>query len=568
MDCRELILSEDAIELIGQNALPQEQTILEGEDWCIEEVDEYLRIFYVDKQLIPSGNATQYPYAVIPKCYGLMQLGGSGIAQGFDPLSLEAAGILSVQNEPLGLTGRDVICAFLDTGIRYQNDVFRRTDGSTRILTIWDQTIQTGNPPYGFRYGSEYDAEEINEALLLQNPTERVPVTDENGHGTILASIAAGSILDGGGRFVGAAPEADIAVVKLRQAKKYLRDYYGISEEAECFAETDIILAIEYLQKLSLRYGKPVVICIGLGTSYGEHAGNSPLTRYCRRVARRINRAVMISTGNEGNKSHHVQGVISSESDVFEIRVDSGVEAFVLEIWGRIPYLFTVAIRSPSGELIPEIGLRLDNQFTYQFLYDRTTVTADSSVAEMSSGTQLVRLCFQSPSSGIWTILLSRRGNEGEIPYNAWLPISDFVTGSVYFLTPNPYITLTEPASSEDAITVTAYQDSNNSIYPSSGRGYTSLGDIKPDIAAPGVMVSSILGDVSGSDIATAIATGAAAQYMQWAVVEGNQPNANTQTLKNFLIRGAQRLNSFTVPNREFGWGFLDLQNSFRQFIS
>ena len=567
MDCKELILSENTIELLGQNALPQEQIVIGGEEWCIEEVDEYLRVFYGDSERLPPYSAVNYPYVAIPKCYGLMQPGGGGILRSFDSLSLESAGILSVQQEPLHLTGRGVICGFLDTGIRYQEDVFRNSNGSTRILNIWDQTIQTGTSPEGFLYGSEYTGQDINEALFQENPLEIVPVTDENGHGTILASIAAGGILEGGRRFTGAAPDADIAVVKLRPAKQNLREYYGITDDAICFSETDVILAIEYLQSLSSRYNKPVVLCIGLGTSYGEHAGNSQLARYCSRVAKRLNRAVMISMGNEGNKSHHAQGIVAQETQTLEIRVDAGVESFVMEIWGRIPYLFSASIRSPSGELIPGIGIRLESESTYQFLYDKTTVTVAYILTGTASTEQLLRLHFQMPSQGIWTVFLSRRGNEGEIPYNAWLPITDFLTGSVYFLTPNPYITLTEPSASTDAIAVAAYQDSNNSIYPAAGRGYTSLGGIKPDIAAPGVMISSILGETSGSDIATAIVGGAAAQYMQWAVVEGNQPNANTQDLKNFLIRGARRLSSFSTPNREFGWGFLDIQNSFQQLI-
>lgn len=567
MDCKNLILDDDSIELIGQNALPTEQKMIMGEGWCVESVDEYLRIFYGDSTTLPELNATEYPYSAIPKIYGITPLGNAGMIRSGDNLSLEAAGILTAQNPPLRLTGKGVICAFLDTGIKYQEKVFRRSDGKTRILTIWDQTIQSGKEPEGFDFGSEYTASEIDEALQEENPYDVVPVTDENGHGTILASIAAGSDLRESLNYIGAAPDAELAIVKLRQAKENLRKYYGVSEETVCFSETDIILAIEYLQKLAIRYSKPVVICIGLGTSYGEHAGISPISRYCSRVARRINRVVVVGTGNEGNKAHHTQGIIGENEEIVEIRVDEGVESFILEIWGRIPYLFTATVRSPSGELIPEIGLRLENQFRYQFLFDKTNLTVDSVVTEMSSGEQLLRMKFQNPSAGIWTVLLRRRGNEGEVPYHAWLPLSSFMTAQVYFMTPSPYVTLTEPSSSEDAIAVAAYQDSNNSIYPPSGRGYTGSGNIKPDLAAPGVRITSILGEVSGSDAAAAILAGASAQYMQWAVTEENQMNANSQTLKNFLIRGARRLPTLTVPNREFGWGFLDLENSFRQYL-
>lgn len=565
MNCKELILSENSIELVGQNLLPQEEIITAGEDWCVDIVDDYLRIFYGNSQVFAPLNATNYSYAIIPKCYGLMRLEGNSIPRGFDPLSLEAAGILRVQRAPLNLTGKDVICAFLDTGIRYTEEVFLKSDGTSRILTIWDQTVQTGIPPEGFQYGSEYTTEEINIALQQENPYDYVPVTDENGHGTILASITAGSVVESGRIFTGAAPDADIAVVKLRQAKRYLREFYGIDEDVVCFSETDIILAIEYLQKLAVRFGKPVVICVGLGSSYGDHNGTSPLATYCSRVANRLNRALLICTGNEGNTSHHTQGMVGEENEAIEIRVNSGVDAFVAEIWGSISYIFTASIRSPSGEISPVIQPHLYRQYAYRFLYDKTFLTADSVLAEASSGEQLIRLKFQNPSPGIWTIFLHNRAGQGEAPYHIWLPLSEFMTDSVYFLSPSPYTTLTEPSSSQHPITVAAYQDSNNSVFAPSGRGYTFSENIKPDLAAPGVGVSSALGDVSGSGIATAIASGAAAQYMEWAVTQQNRPNANTQTLKSFLLRGARRQESFTTPNREFGWGFLDIENSFRQ---
>lgn len=76
---------------------------------------------------------------------------------------------------------------------------------------------------------------------------EIVPVSDENGHGTFLASVAAGgeNIQEG---FTGAASEAEIAVVKLKEAKDYLRKFYGIRQKAVCYQETDIAQGLRYLQ--------------------------------------------------------------------------------------------------------------------------------------------------------------------------------------------------------------------------------------------------------------------------------------------------------------------------------
>ena len=80
---------------------------------------------------------------------------------------------------------------------------------------IWDQTIQDGTPPESLLYGTEYAREQIDEALQSSEPLQIVPSVDENSHGTFLASIAAGSVNEAN-QFIGAAPDATIAVVKLK----------------------------------------------------------------------------------------------------------------------------------------------------------------------------------------------------------------------------------------------------------------------------------------------------------------------------------------------------------------
>ena len=124
-------------------------------------------------------------YNTIPKLFTLLDLE-----------SLEASGILAVQNQPvLGLKGQDVLIGFIDTGIDYTHPAFRRPDGLSRIVGIWDQTLQTGQPPFDLNYGTAYSQEELNQALGMENPFSLVPSRDENGHGTFLAGVAAGSAL-------------------------------------------------------------------------------------------------------------------------------------------------------------------------------------------------------------------------------------------------------------------------------------------------------------------------------------------------------------------------------------
>lgn len=55
---------------------------------------------------------------------------------------MDASGILSTFNTPaLANKGAGTMIGFLDTGIDYTNRLFRKSNGTTRILGIWDQTL-------------------------------------------------------------------------------------------------------------------------------------------------------------------------------------------------------------------------------------------------------------------------------------------------------------------------------------------------------------------------------------------------------------------------------------------
>ena len=117
-----------------------------------------------------------------------------------------------------------------------------------------------------------------------------------------------------------------------------------------------------------------------------------------------------------------------------------------------------------------------------------------------------------------------------------------------------------------EVITTTAYNDENGSFWSESGRGFTRTGRIKPDICSPGVDVDTILGSRTGSSISAALAAGASALFLQWAVVQKNQPEVESRELKNLLIRGAERADEEMYPNRE--WGDYDIIVSSQQGAS
>ena len=218
-----------------------------------------------------------------------------------------------------------------------------------------------------------------------------------------------------------------------------------------------------------------------------------------------------------------------------------------------MPDVFTVSVRSPGGETIPPIRLGIQDSITYGFIYERTRITIAGTLVEPASGEEVVVLRVALPTPGIWTFQVEAVGDIYNGTFHMWLPITQFMSAPAYFLEASPYITLTEPAMAKDVISVSTYNAANNSFYIDSGRGYSRIGLVTPDFAAPGVNMSTIRGKETGSSLAAAITAGAVAQFMQWAVVDGNNRIVANREIKNYFIRGASRSADLTYPNREWG---------------
>lgn len=581
VSCKEMILSNEFADWITDFELTEEliDQDTSNPEYCYRQIDRGLGLVFVRRNQMEPIGLLNYAYQRLPALFGLQELVTESVGQVFDPTPLNSSGIRDVQQAPLNLTGKGTIIAFLDTGIDYRNPVFRNPDGSSRILAIWDQTIQEGTPPSGFDYGTEYTTEQIDEALQSDNPFSIVPSRDENGHGTAVASVAAGSRIREGSVFTGAAPDARILVIKLKECKPYLRDYYLIPEDVPAYQSTDIMMALEYADTFARSFYRPVIFCMALGSSYGGHSGNSPLSNYMNRLANKRSRIFVTGGGNEGNSSHHYAGNLSPEvenpeqnREEIEIRVGENERGFITEIWGKAPNIFTLSIRSPGGEEIPNTGVRVDRGIEYQFVYERTMITVSYALVEGSTGDELITVRFQNPTEGIWTLMLESENGLQNADFHIWLPISRFLSSETYFLSPNPNITLTIPSYAENIITVSAYSDRTNSIYVRSGRGFSRGSEIKPDVAAPAVNISAVLrgvgeeiriGKVTGSAMAAAIAAGGVADFMQWAITDRNANYLRSGEVKNYLIRGAVRDDNLNYPNRSWGFGKLSIQGVF-----
>jgi len=477
--------------------------------------------------------------------------------------------ILRMQNQPtLKLTGNGVLVGFIDTGIDYTNSIFRYEDGSSRIAFLWDQSIEDGTPPPGIYYGANYSREEINRALESDNPYEIVPSRDTNGHGTFLAGVACGG-LDIENDFIGAAPDAQIAVVKLKEAKQYLRDFFFVKDDVPAYQENDIMMAVAYLDGVANSLNLPLVICIGVGSANGSRAGNSNLSTYLNYICNRRKRSVVVATGNEAGVRHHFLGQLTGEVEYeeVEINVAEGVDGFFVELWAGAPELFEVAIFSPTGEEMPRVPVREGRTTVYDFIFEGTTVSVDYRMEARRTASLLIYLRFVNPSAGIWRIRVYPQSIiNGD--YHMWLPLQQFTSGDIFFLRSNPNTTLTIPSSATQVISVGGYNGVNGGVYADSGRGYLTTGEVKPDFVAPGVEVygPNARGNyirLTGTSAATAIVTGAVAQVLQWAIVDRNAPTISNTGIKNMLIRGTGRPLQRDFPNPEWGYGTLNIYTAF-----
>ena len=468
-----------------------------------------------------------------------------------------ASCITPVQRPPLSLTGRGVLVAVIDSGIDYENDVFRNADGTTRIRNLWDQTIP-GNPPEGYVIGTEYTRENINEALAASTRRERfqiVPSQDISGHGTSVAGIAAGNSQE----YQGVAFESELLIVKL-----------GIPREEGFPRTTELIQALDYVVRKALEYQTPVAINLSFGNTYGPHDGSSLLERFIEDIANTWKSVICIGTGNEGSAAGHTSGtLVDSEETVIQLAVQEASPNLNVQIWKAYFDLVDISLISPSGVRIGPIQEQLGSQ---RFNIGNTQILLYYGEPSPFSIDQEIFIDFLPRDtfidSGVWRIVLTPRDVvNGE--YALWLPSQAVLNPGTGFLFPTEERTLTIPSTSYQTIGVGAYDSETFTYADFSGRGPAGPGRrAKPDIVAPGVDITAPIPGgsfeaLSGTSFATPFATGGAALLMEWGIERGNDPFLYGEKVKAYFQRGARPFVGITqYPSPLVGYGALCVEDS------
>jgi minor extracellular serine protease Vpr len=465
----------------------------------------------------------------------------------------------------MALTGNGTLLGIIDSGIDYSHPDFRNEDGSTRIIALWDQTID-GNPPEGYSVGTLYTREQMNEALQKETREEQfeiVPSRDRTGHGTHVAGIAGGNGRASDQKVKGVAPEAEFIIVKISNPVP--------SNQLE---HSNLEYALEFCVNTALEINKPIAVNISYGNNYGAHNGRSLFDNRMNQLALIGKSVVCCGMGNEGSSARHFEERFDSDKNSVatnNIAIKHSVEWYIapgetlisVQLWKSYVDEFRITFIAPDGEIL---GILPNNNRLQQTKYRDTTVYLYSGLPTPIQIRQLLLVVLEGNpyiDTGIWTLEIEPiRVIDGD--YHMWLPVTEGTNPNTGFLNPVDNTTLTIPATTERVVSVGAYDGINNRLVAFSGRGFTSDGRVKPDVVAPGVDITSCAPgggyDIrSGTSMATPFVTGTAALMMEWGIVQNNDPSMYGERIRASMRRMALPLPYIrSYPDYRVGYGALN----------
>ncbi len=463
---------------------------------------------------------------------------------------------LVTMREPF-LSGEGILIAVLDSGIAYQRQEFRKSNGDTRIKYLWDQTL-----------GREFDEAEINAALQAGTERERfelVPSVDVSGHGTAVAGIAAGYVEDNS--YTGIAIKADLLIVKL-----------GLPGELGFPRTTEIMRGVTYALQKAEELQMPLVINLSFGNSYGSHDGSSLLERFLDNAAEIGRTVICVGSGNEGASGGHFAGNVA-ENVAVELAVAEYETNLNLQIWKNYSDVYEIRLRSPGGEEAEVTAPVGGGKYTLELEQTQVLVyLGEPTPYAVAQEIYLEMIPLNGPyiNSGVWTILFEPIDVvTGQ--YYLYLPAGAGRNSRTNFYRPTPDVSLTIPSTASKVITVGAYNPIYDTYADFSGRGYVdpgrtigvvTAGLVKPDLVAPGVdiLAPDVYGGytpVTGTSFATPIVSGSAALLMEWGIVQENDSYLYGEKVKAYLRAGAQPLRGEDeYPNDRVGFGKLCVSES------
>lgn len=476
-----------------------------------------------------------------------------------------AVGMDYIKNNPyVNVTGKGILIAIIDSGVDYLHKDLIKKDGESKILYLWDQEAESGNPPSGMIFGSEFTNEEINEAIKNNNAELS---KDTIGTGTAVAGILVGqgNIKN---EYAGIAKDAELVVVKLRT-------YDGIYKSGQIsYESSDFLAGITYAIRIAKEQGKPMIINLTVGTRSSTDVEATILDTYS--VFNKPGMIIVSGAGNQGNTDIHYSGKFSKIGENQDVIVQNGENQNLdITIIGTGPDKIGVQLISPSGELSQIIEYSpSENIYEGKFNLENTKYKIRYIYPWIATGELQIDINLRNIKPGIWTIRL--------IPefiligdYDVYLPNKNLISKDTRFLDPSSMATITMYAASDGVITIGAYNDRVNSIWIGSSKGDSNGFKIKPDIIAPGVdIISTYINDgyntFTGTGISGSIVSGVLALIIEYLEEQSNIPKLSlfNEVLKTYLMLGTTRKEIYEYPNLSEGYGLLNLKNLFKSIAN
>jgi subtilisin family serine protease len=435
-----------------------------------------------------------------------------------------------------GIDGTGVFIGIVDTGVDFRHADLRHADGTSRVAAILDFAHPRGDlHPELFDYNGgaiwlqpDIDATLAAEAAGAQ-PAIPVEEHDTNGHGTHVSGITAsnGRATARGlpaGRYVGMAPGAELIAIQ------------GTHGDAT-FTDTDVIAGCRFAIEYAGSLGRPVVVNLSLGSNAGPHDGTSALEIALDELfpGDRRSSAVVVASGNEGNRDQHAAGwALGTSVSVAAISPSSNQSdaQLAFEIWHTGSFAITVV--SPSGKRFgPAKPSALYNGPASKegmVLIDNGSMPGARADARKPASVAIVGPAGGAPAAGTWTLVFEGQASRWDV----WITdqpeastsarFSDhvsedgrldmpatahnaIVTGS--FVTKNTWTTVDETMVTRPSVLGTP------STFSSSGP--TADGRFAPDVLAPGeYIVSTLSQDALPDNPSSAFFVGPAS-HLTWA---------------------------------------------------
>ncbi len=489
-----------------------------------------------------------------------------------------------------GYTGTGVIVGVVDTGIDFYNPMFLKADGTTRILSIWDQTI-SGTKPSGFDYGAEFTEAQINQDLASGSPYSVVTQKDTEGHGTHVAGSAAGRHLSTtpADTLHGGSMNSNLIIVKTS------------------LSTSDIIDGVNYIFTKAAALGKPCVINLSVGSQYGPHDGTDPDVQSMDALTG-PGKIVVRSAGNDGSSAVHYY----AENVTSTISLEFGYAQYVTFWLEKGDAMQSASLTWSGGSItdVPKNGHKANSGID---VYVQLAAASDNGKESV-----IIFMDNDDLSSKTFTLTLnnvSDANGNSKISRHAWsekgnmsTPYGAFSQGSSYGASHYPY-TLANDACGSKIIAVGAFKsrkywdasDGNTYVYSNTGEeggigsfsaiGPTASGGQKPDIVAGGTIVLSARSSqasyqdallppapytdhfayMQGTSMAAPVATGAIALLLE------KHPDWAPADVMNYLTNNAQgtsrpvgttetQVKVKDDPgtwDRVFGYGAIDLEPDF-----